>query len=154
MTDNLLRAFLESTGRPPLRDVPEEFIATLPVPSRRDGRKVLMGLWGVSIEGGRRFLSAACGIVYDVEQDAGHTVAMHRKLDAPVYPLGATKEALDEYGDLLDREFAAFFDSGQLPSAARWRELIVALLGPEVWKIYGDLAPDFVQALGPVPFVR
>jgi hypothetical protein len=44
--------------------------------------------------------------------------------------------------------------SGQLPSVARWRELIVALVGPGVWKIYGELAPDFTKAVGSISFPR
>ena len=79
---------------------------------------------------------------------------MHRKLDEPVRAPGTTEEALDEYIALLDHDTPGFFSSGQLPSAARWRELIPTIIGPGVWKIYGELAPDLVEAVGPVIFVR
>jgi len=107
---------------------------------------------GMSAKGGNRFVGVASGIVYDIDQNAGRSISMRRKLDEPVYPLDSTEEALAEYGDLLDREAPIFFASGQLPSIARWWELLVALVGPGVWKIYGDLAPDFTKAIGPISF--
>lgn len=144
------RAYLDAVGG---LGFPIERQATLPVPSLRDGRAVLVGLVCSADYTNNYFgdlVGAESEVVYDLNTGVAEASPIDRRLDEPArgLPPGEYRSIVEAYRELLDIELPIFEATHSLPSPQRFGELTAAI-GPGVWEIYRELAPDFTSVVGP-----
>lgn len=146
-----LRAYLDSVGR---LDFPVERQVTRPVPSVREGRAMLVGLVcyaDYTNDSTGRLVSAEREVLYDLDTGIAEARTIDRRLDEPARggPPDVYRSADEAYERLLDLELPAFKTTHSIRSAQRLGELTSVLIGPGVWEIYREVAPDFTSVVDP-----